>query len=703
MLPFFLCSAVGAMYGVWVLCNFFAMAILSVLAALVSTATWIVMNKRGLARGSFFAWIMGAIAVFFAFAAISSHAIKDVEVAWDERPQAWVGEVYQVVKNGKYSFSYDVELTSKEKGQKVRMFVKKTDNLHFQVGDRIAFWTTIQKVKNGGNPDDFDYHYYLLTHYISGVCYVNEQQVKVLEREECSSFRTVMLRLRQRMVDLYQTYLETTDLSIVAALTLGDKSMLQPQIRQAFSNTGTSHILALSGLHMGLMLAFFNIPLRLISKRGRVLKSMSTVAIIVLLWLYVLLAGGALSLVRSACMLSIAQMGAAVNGAEHRGVNNLSLAGLMILLFDPLAVFDVGFQLSFVAVFAIIVLNQYVWNRFQLPEWFEEKNFKQRKYNVIKTAYNFFKTKVYPFVCVSISAQWGTFPLVAYYFHTFSPYAVIANFVVIPVAYILLCSAMFFFLLPFAVVRSVLALCMGSVVSFLVEMLQQISLWPLATIHVNASPFLLLIVIGVPVVVYLFREYRGKRKRKRLLTLSFVLFTLTFVAENVWSFCHRLRPCVIVYKTKQSTVGHFIQSSSHSCLFSTVSKDSTLVLLSYVRRNFWKTKGFVEPSFGDAPFIAHNDGFYVFRGKRILALSGNVRLSKFHQDSLSPTPIDLLIVTELCRTSYSATQSAIRPRHIVLSQSLPRRLKAEWQAASKADGIACWDIEQEGAYVLYAD
>lgn len=703
MFPLLLCCIAGAVAGAWNVCSYVTWAVASLSSAVLSATIWLGMRRDKTPQGSIGVWLSGAMAVFFALAAMSSQALKEVDVNWEEKAQMWTGKVCQVVKMGRETISYDVELTAKEKGRKVRMFVKTKSNKPLQVGDRIAFWTTIRKGQNGGNPGDFDYQRYLLTHYISGSCYVKEKQLKRLKDGERRSFRSQMLRIRQQMVDQYRNFLGHTDLSILAALTLGDKSMLQPQVRQTFSDTGTSHILALSGLHMGLLIALLNLPLRFISRRGKRVRGVGTVVVISLLWLYVMLAGCSLSLIRSACMLSLAQIGAAISGGEHRALNNLSLAGIIILVVDPLAVFDVGFQLSFVAVFTIIEGNRYVWNRFPLPEWHEEIAYIRKGEKTKKTIYNFFKTTIYPFICVSLSAQWGTFPFVAYYFHTFSPYALIANFVVIPAAYVLLCCAMFFFLLPFPIVRNLMAWVMSSVVSGLVEVLQKISTWPFATLHVDATLFILLLVMGIPIVLYLFREHHGRRRRRHLLISFFALLTLAFVVERVWTYHHRVKPCIIVYKTQGATIGHFIQSANRSCLFSTVDKDSTFALLSYVRRNFWEAKDIAEPSFGEAPFVAHHDAFYVFRGKRILTLSGNVRFSTSQQASSSPTTIDLLIVTERCRTSYATVRLAFYPRHIILSQGLPRRLKEEWTAAATADGISCWDIAKDGAFVLPAE
>lgn len=695
-----LCCVAGVAVGVFDLCSIWIWGIASVCIAAIAAIIglgWY--GKIGQKRGVY-AWMLALFAIICALAALTTKALNTIDIAWNEKPQVWTGEVKQLVKRGTDTDTYDILLTCGTRTPKVRIYVEKTQNKVLNAGDRIAFWATIKKADKKGNPEDFDYYHYLLTHHISGHCYVKANRMRLLEASSHVSLAIRLLRLRQKMVDLYQSYFTHTDLSILAALTLGDKSMLKADVRQVFADTGTSHILALSGLHMGLLFALLNMPLMLLSRRGRWVKGVTTVGIVLLLWMYVMLAGGSLSLVRSACMLSMMQLGVAVGRGDHRSLNNLSFAGIIILVCDPLAIFDVGFQLSFAAVFSIIIVNQYVWNRFPLPEWKETREVRRKREEMIGKVYDLFKKTIYPFMCISLSAQWGTFPFVAYYFHTFSPYAVIANFVVIPAAYLLLCGALLFFLLPFSMLRGFLAMVMSGVVSVLVEVLHHIATWPWATLQIRATPLSVFVVVGIPIAVYVFHECRMRRNRRRVMYVSFALLSLIFVAENAWTYYHRLRPCIIVYKTPRSTIMHFIQSKDYSCLYSTISEDSTFTQLEYVKRNFWETNHLSVPQFASADFIAKNEGFYVFKGKSVLVLHNKVNGFSLKDKRNGPLLIDLLIVAEGCHIRYEALHGSINPRQVVLSESLSPRIKKDWKQECRMRRIACWDIATEGAYTL---
>ena len=698
-----LCCVAGVGVGAFELCSIWIWGVASVIIAAIAAIVglrWY--GKIGQKRGVC-AWILSLFAIFCALAALTTRALKTIDVEWNEQPQIWTGEVRQLVKRGADTDTYDVLLTCGARTPKVRMYLEKTQEGYLNVGDRIAFGATIKKADRKGNPEDFDYYHYLLTHHISGHCYVKANRVRLLEASSHLSLTTRLLRLRQKMVDLYQSYFTHTYLSILAALTLGDKSMLMADVRQVFADTGTSHILALSGLHMGLLFALLQMPLMMLSRRGRWAKGAMTMLVVLLLWMYVMLAGASLSLVRSACMLSMVQLGAAIGRGDHRGLNNLSFAGIIILVCDPLAVFDVGFQLSFAAVFSIIIVNQYVWNRFPLPEWKETREVRRKRDKVIGKIYDSFKKTIYPFICVSLSAQWGTFPFVAYYFHTFSPYAVIANFVVIPAAYLLLCGALLFFLLPFPMLRSFLAVVMSGVISVLVEVLHHIAAWPWATLQIRATPLSVLVVMGIPIAVYVFHECRMRRNRRRVMYVSFALLSLTFVAENAWTYYHRLRPCIIVYKTSRSTIIHFIQSEDRSCLYSTISEDSTFTQLDYVKRNFWEANHLSYPQYVSADDLAKNEGLYVFKGRSVLVLRKGISGFSLKDKRKGPLLIDLLIVAEGCNVRYKALHGSINPHQVVLSTSLSPRIKNDWEQECRKRHIACWDIATEGAYTLFIE
>lgn len=200
---------------------------------------------------------------------------------------------------------------------------------------------------------------------------------------------------------------------IVAALALGNKTAISNETRHLYSIAGISHVLALSGLHLGII--YTMIMLLFPKKRLRVF---SQCLILLFIWGYVLLTGFSFSVVRSAIMLTIFGVLSVAN-RKGMSLNTLSFAVIVMLVFHPKALWDVGFQLSFMAVLAILLFYQPI-------------------RAIFGTISNRFLRYVVDVISVSLAAQIGTFPLVLHYFGQFSNYFMLSNIIIIPVVCVIL-------------------------------------------------------------------------------------------------------------------------------------------------------------------------------------------------------------------------------------------------------------------------
>ena len=230
--------------------------------------------------------------------------------------------------------------------------------------------------------------------------------------------RLTLLLLRKRLLErLSSGDSEDNGLAVVEAMFLGDKSQLSKDLKNDYSIAGSSHILAISGLHLSILYGF----LLFFFRRWRRSVPFLSLAILVV-WAYVLLVGMPASAVRAAIMLTICTM---VLMLHRRAVslNTLSFAAILMLMVNPLNLFDVGFQLSFAAVFAILLwmpLAEPLF-RWRTTAWWASS-----------------LRAVCGLLAVSLAAQLGTAPLVAYYFGRFSCYFLLTNLIAIPFAYLLL-------------------------------------------------------------------------------------------------------------------------------------------------------------------------------------------------------------------------------------------------------------------------
>lgn len=250
------------------------------------------------------------------------------------------------------------------------------------------------------------------------------------------------------------------NLAVLSALTLGDKSLLHTELREAYSVSGASHVLALSGLHLGII---FSILTMFFDAFGmlRWWRVLSRFFVIATVWGYVLMVGMPTSAVRSAIMLTVCSL-VAVSGRDTKTLNSLTLAAILILLANPMSLFDVGFQMSFVAVAFIVLfavpvvryINRSLGNRLVILKW------------------------AAGMVAVSFAAQMGVAPLVAYYFGRFSCFFLITNFVAIPITVILLYGSVAMACLFFSAgLQQTVATVLNDLVRFLNSALFNISSW----------------------------------------------------------------------------------------------------------------------------------------------------------------------------------------------------------------------------------
>ena len=243
---------------------------------------------------------------------------------------------------------------------------------------------------------------------------------------------------------------------LVGAMTLGDRSHLQRSVRQQFSAVGASHVLALSGLHLSILYFFLSFVFYPFRRR-----LFFNVILLSSIWVYAYAVGMSASITRAAIMLSLITLSTMML-RKASPVNNLSLSAILILLFSPSSVYDIGFQLSFAAVLFIIILYKPL---------FRLMPFRLRR--------NRFVAFVWSMVCISFVAQMGTAPLVAHYFHIFPVYFLLSNFVVVPAAYIIIGGTIIYLLHVFPATVSML---LDTVVDTMLHLVRLIASLPGATV-----------------------------------------------------------------------------------------------------------------------------------------------------------------------------------------------------------------------------
>ncbi len=301
----------------------------------------------------------------------------------------------------------------------------------FNYGDELLLPGNYKAIDPPLNPAVFNYKAYLANRHIYSQSFLYPGQYKIIAKSAGNPVIAYSIKLRQRLVRLFKTNVKDVDAAAVAStLILGYKAELSPDILQAYSKTGTIHVLSVSGAHVAIVFVFISFALSFLnrSRRGQWVKAIVS---ILLIWGYAMLTGFSPAVCRSAIMISMVILGRA-GYRNNNTANLLALSAFILLIYDPLLITDVGFQLSYLAVLGLIMLQPVI------NKWF---NFESK-----------YARKLWYYISASIAAQVITFPLSAFYFHQFPLYFLISNlFIIIPSELILFSGilAMLFSWVPF--------------------------------------------------------------------------------------------------------------------------------------------------------------------------------------------------------------------------------------------------------------
>ncbi len=336
--------------------------------------------------------------------------------------------------------------------------------------------------------DKFDYHEYLAVKDIYSTCYI--QRFEIVGHQK-NFFMSSIFGIRSKLKTGIQRYFPPLSGALLKALILGTKKDLPPEAINQFSLTGTSHIIAVSGLHLAIMATIFQwlaINIFYLKRQRAFYFSLISIAF------FVLLVGAPSSAVRSAIMILLVLCGQKI-GRPNYSINALILAACLMLFFNPkLLSGDVGFQLSFGAVSGIIFGQSYL----------------ARKLKILPAKFH-----IRDLVATTLAAQIFILPLIVYYFGNLSFIAPIANLLVLPVLpYIMTAGFIFSFLLWLpSVLITVIIWPLKIVLNYVLFIIDFGSKLPLAALSVKNFGLIFMLCYYIILAIILF-YVQFKRKIK---------------------------------------------------------------------------------------------------------------------------------------------------------------------------------------------
>lgn len=552
--------------------------------------------------------------------------------------------------------------------QAILYFQRDSLSSRLQMGEELWVRSRISPPVSARNFDEFDYARYLIRKGISGTGFVASGHWQFSEcRKEKEGIATVLYRLaasyRTQIENLYRRLgIEGDEQAVLSALTLGDKTDLSESVRESYSVAGVSHVLALSGLHIGLLyaLAFFLLrPLLLGGQSGRVLRSL---LLILLLWLFAFFTGLSPSVVRSAAMFSIWAL-ADLCGRQSFSLNTLALTAWLMLLVRPVWLFDVGFQLSFAAVLSILLFQPFL-------------------YRLCPVRHRA-GTYLWGLVSVSVAAQLGTAPLVLFYFSRFSTHFLLTNLLVVPLVTLILYAAVVLLLLtPMSGLQAVAAVGLEKMLRMLNLLVRWVEQLPYAS--VDGIWLYPLEVAGCYLVLGAFFCYLCHRRYARLVT-ALVLLAAWGAVHSFAVWTDRPRTSIVFYNVRGCPAVHCIESSGHSCIQYADSL-SNRQRLRQTAANYWHHCHLYPPAEGSRDSVGQHffrrQQLICWHGQRVCMVTDN-RWKQQRTGDGAVCRVDYLYICKGYTGQLAALTRLFLPGCIILDSSLSdyrrNRLKEECQ------------------------
>ena len=557
------------------------------------------------------------------------------------------------------------------------------DSAVFQLGsgDELLVLACISPAANGRNFDEFDYARYLTRKGISGTGYVASGKWHLLSSGKNTSHLSLYLRhaatlYREKVISLYRELgLDGDDLAVLSALTIGDKTDLSESVRESYSIAGASHILALSGLHIGLLYALLLFILKPLIRRGGAGKWLCTVFLIILLWAFAFFTGLSPSVVRSVTMFSLLAL-ANMSGRRSLSFNTLAVTAWIMLICNPTWLFDVGFQLSFIAVASILLIQPIVYRLFAV------KN-RIGKY-------------VWGLMSVSIAAQLGTAPLVLLYFSRFSTHFLLTNLIVIPLVTVILYAAVLMLLLtPISWIQWWVAAGVKKLLEVLNLFVRWIEQLPYSS--VDGIWLYQWEVLGIYVFLLLLSYYfMNQRYRNLIISLCFVLLLSICHVAMLW--VDRPQTGLAFYNVRGCPAVHCIESDGRSWInYADTLSDRTL--LKRVAANYWNRRRLLPPEeitadYQTGAFIRQQQ-MLSYHGRRVCMVTDNRWRNKSAVSTLYI--VDYLYLCKGYDGNLEELTKLFSPGCIVLDASLPDYRKKLLEDECRQSGLHFISLSEEGS------
>lgn len=519
-------------------------------------------TRRFLLQDIFFGLVTYLLFIFIGITATTIHRPENnsnhyVHLLTKDATDLVIAEVHEKLKSGEFQERYILKVkllnSAPVNGKLLLNINKKTTASSLVPGDVIAVASEITKINHPLNPYQFNYNNYMQNLDVLRQVNVSKDQVMLLP-EKSFGFKVVAGKIRANIVSKLEGFsFEPEELAIIQALLLGQRQEISQEIYSNYAAAGVIHILAVSGLHVGIILLLLNRILKPIERlpRGKIIK---TILLLLLLWSFAILAGLSPSVVRAVSMFSFVAVGMQLN-RRTSVVNTVFISLLVLLLINPGYLNQVGFQLSYAAVLSIVLIQPQLFNLYKG----ESRGIKY----------------FWGILSVTIAAQIGVLPLSLFYFHQFPGLFFLSNLIILPFLGLILGTGILVMLLALVnLLPEFLANAFGWMIGTLNRIVELIAAKE-NFIFENISFSLALCITSYFVIAgSILLSKRISFRRISFFLIAVLLLQVTFISEKISAnsteahVFHKSRNTVIgIKKDKQLKLFHNLENPPLSFSF----------------------------------------------------------------------------------------------------------------------------------------
>ncbi|GGX13053.1 ComEC/Rec2 family competence protein [Aquimarina muelleri] len=651
-------------------------AIISFLISICGLAIFWQQSKKMFSKTTPFVILTILVFINFGIVLVKIHNLQNYsnhysnEINSKEIGKTPIGIEFCITERLKSTAYYDKYIVSirliknKATHGKILLRISKKSSINIlDIGNIYLSYATLKPITKPLNPNQFDYARYLRNQYILHQITIQPNQLIYNEKKEWSVYFLADQIRKKINENLSKYHFKSKEFSVINALYLGQRQDMSQEIFKDYRDAGAIHILAVSGLHIGILLFIIKLmlmPLNRIKKYGRKTKLILSIT---LLWSFAIIAGLSPSVLRAVTMFSFLAIGMEIR-SKTSTYNSLFISLFLLVCSNPLLIFSVSFQLSYVAVFSILWIQPIIVNKYK-PRFY-----------VTKILWTIFT--------VTIAAQLGLLPLSLFYFHQFPLLFFVSNLIILPFLGIILGFGVFVILLALLnILPQFIANLFGNCIDSMNTTIGWIAQQEIFIIKNISFSWSMLIASYLVIISFILVCKQYKRMKLYFMVSSIILIISIITYEKYRA--SRIEELILFHNQQNTTLG--IVENQKIQLYSKDSismRTTTFLLKNYLIKN--------QITLIDSTIKLKN--VYLYKKQTILILDSSDIYKKLN---LQP---DVLILSNSPKIHLKRVINTLKPKQIVADGSNYRSYLDRWEKSCTILKVPFYRTDKEGAFII---